>query len=369
MDTDALLAALVASLRRPSPSTVSHVLGAWISAHDALTGAAWLERSTRGWTTLAAAGDGSAREPAEAPDGLPWDLLSKLGENAWRRLTAVELRAQPALVARGVRDAAIRVGEAGRALWLDADRHEVLDEPGMRIAQTLLEAVHDLGQLAKRDLEAGELEARARAALGTRHDLRNQLALTTLELERVALEPERGVEQLRSALEGAFELARAPLEHTPARATTSSARTDIHPLRALLRDEMRAAADLAAVGRSIRMALQCPRELATRARDQELRRFVRNGLLNALRATRDGGSVRLRAAALEGSAIRITIEDDGHGMPAGEAARLFEPGISGGGGTGYGTGVLVQCARSLGAELVLETELGVGTSLRLELPV
>lgn len=92
-----------------------------------------------------------------------------------------------------------------------------------------------------------------------------------------------------------------------------------------------------------------------------LRRMVRNLLENARRY----GTV---VVARVGPGARVTIEDDGPGVPVGERERIFEPffRVSGhregaDGGVGLGLALVRQIARAHGAEATMEPREGGGS--------
>lgn len=355
---------------RDYAAALARELAAWLERENGLGAAVWLGREAGRWRALAAVGEGSVA--GEAPEGLAWDLLAELEPGAWRRLGAAELRARPALLARGVREAVLASGGAGeRALWLEAPAPARLERA---LTEDLREHLGTLeGRLARGEAEARsrELEERARLALGTHHDLRNELFLALLELERCELGTVPGSAGLRRALEGALELARRPLARpdprTPVDLLSPGPRGGAS-LRGLLEEEARAAARLAGADCAVAVLLHCPRDLCAPAPESALRRWVRNAVLNALRASPAGGRVRVVGEPRPGGGGRLWVEDEGRGMSPGDAARLFRPGASAEGGSGHGTSVLADCARALGAVLELETELGRGSALRLEWP-
>jgi signal transduction histidine kinase len=80
-------------------------------------------------------------------------------------------------------------------------------------------------------------------------------------------------------------------------------------------------------------------------------------------------AVRVTATAGDHT-VQVRIRDDGPGIPAGDAAKVFEPGwqTSGGSGAGLGLALARRLARSLGGE-VRVGESGPGAELVVELPV
>lgn len=89
---------------------------------------------------------------------------------------------------------------------------------------------------------------------------------------------------------------------------------------------------------------------------------------NALMASPPNSEVHV-SLLRNGTAITLTIEDAGSGLPEHVQAHLFEPGFSGrNGGTGLGLAISRLIARQLGAELHLNHTGPSGTRFSLHLP-
>lgn len=94
--------------------------------------------------------------------------------------------------------------------------------------------------------------------------------------------------------------------------------------------------------------------------------IVRNILMNAIKFTPEGGKVRVDYP--NGKEIRI--QDSGSGMTSEMVSKLFsdriisEKGTEGESGTGIGLMLSKEFADSLGAEILVESEVGVGSTFR-----
>jgi signal transduction histidine kinase len=109
------------------------------------------------------------------------------------------------------------------------------------------------------------------------------------------------------------------------------------------------------------------------------RRLLRQALVNlvdnALKYGAPGQRVRLGAAAFAGGRVRLTVDDEGPGVPAAERALVFEPYERLGRdqdsvrtGTGLGLAVVRHVARACGGRAWLEEgPNGLGTRAVLEL--
>ena len=114
-------------------------------------------------------------------------------------------------------------------------------------------------------------------------------------------------------------------------------------------------------------------DLVINANYTELQQTLINLSLNAVQAMPAGGTLRLSADTVpegDGSAVRIGVHDTGIGMDEATRARLFTPFFSTKqDGTGLG---LMSCKRiveNYGGRIVVRSEVGVGTTFELVLPV
>jgi signal transduction histidine kinase len=135
---------------------------------------------------------------------------------------------------------------------------------------------------------------------------------------------------------------------------------------------MRGAADQAGIGLLVEALPQdMPR---AQADERRLRQILLNLLSNAVKFTPPGGIVRLAASPLPDGQIDITVTDTGIGIATEDLPRAFEPFVQletthdrRYGGSGLGLYLARAFARTMGAELTLESTRGTGTTARLRL--
>jgi signal transduction histidine kinase len=103
----------------------------------------------------------------------------------------------------------------------------------------------------------------------------------------------------------------------------------------------------------------------------ELKQAFLNIILNSTQAMPDGGQLRV-SARVEKKRVQIIFEDTGHGISKDNLANVLnpffttkDPGI----GTGLGLSLTHSFIKRAGGELILESEVGVGTTVRVLLPV
>ncbi len=103
---------------------------------------------------------------------------------------------------------------------------------------------------------------------------------------------------------------------------------------------------------------------------EHLVQVLLNLMLNAADATGPGGTVALRAER-RASSVRIEVEDNGPGVAAEVAARLFEPFVTTkevGKGTGLGLAVCRGLVESAGGTIVLDETFSPGARFVIDLP-
>jgi signal transduction histidine kinase/ActR/RegA family two-component response regulator len=113
-----------------------------------------------------------------------------------------------------------------------------------------------------------------------------------------------------------------------------------------------------------------------RADHLRLRQVLVNLISNAVKFNRRGGRVNVRwPASADGATVHIEVSDTGRGMAAQQLAHLFEPfnrlgaEATGVQGTGIGLVISQRLVQSMGGELEVSSEAGVGSSFRVLLPV
>jgi two-component system OmpR family sensor kinase len=118
-----------------------------------------------------------------------------------------------------------------------------------------------------------------------------------------------------------------------------------------------AAAEVGAIATDHELAIDARRAVVDGARD-ELHRLTLNLIENAIRHTPPGTSVRAAVEPVDG-AVRLTVEDDGPGIPADLRARVFERFVRGGGdrgaSSGLGLSIVQAVADSHGGSVTIES--------------
>jgi two-component system sensor histidine kinase SenX3 len=102
---------------------------------------------------------------------------------------------------------------------------------------------------------------------------------------------------------------------------------------------------------------------------------VRNILDNAIRYTAEDGSIVV-TVAVDGAVALVTVSDSGEGVPTRDNERIFErfyrvdsARSRATGGTGLGLSIVKHVAEGHGGSVSLDSELGVGSTFTIRLPV
>ena len=106
----------------------------------------------------------------------------------------------------------------------------------------------------------------------------------------------------------------------------------------------------------------------------KLRRVLLNLLENAVKYSPEGGPVVVRVDSVNGR-VRLSVHDQGLGIPLGEQERIFEkfyradPQLARGvGGSGLGLYICRELVQRMGGEIEVESEFGRGSTFTVELP-
>ncbi len=108
---------------------------------------------------------------------------------------------------------------------------------------------------------------------------------------------------------------------------------------------------------------------------QKIEQVVMNILSNAIKYTPDGGLIDIKIRS-RGSSVAVIISDNGIGIPAEDVSHLFERFYrveksrnQDAGGTGLGLAIAKEIVEAHGGRIGVESELGKGTSVEIELTV
>jgi two-component system, OmpR family, phosphate regulon sensor histidine kinase PhoR len=188
------------------------------------------------------------------------------------------------------------------------------------------------------------------------------------ELLRILEVMERHSNRLNALVEDVLSLARL---ESPGMELTLSDVDLPELLHSVMRDwEKRLAA------KQLKSHLNFPGNLPRlRADETRLQELIYNLLDNAVKYSKPGGTVFLRAEPA-GESIRISVADQGIGIPENDLPRIFErfyradkSRSSEHSGTGLGLSIVKHIAQLHGGSVEAESELGKGTTISVVLPI
>jgi two-component system, OmpR family, phosphate regulon sensor histidine kinase PhoR len=138
----------------------------------------------------------------------------------------------------------------------------------------------------------------------------------------------------------------------------------------------RAARDAAGADRASRIELDVAQGIMAQGDEQQLEQLVRNLVDNALKYGAEDGPVTVRLAKGQGASARLTVADQGEGIPAEHLPHLTrrfyrtDPGRSlASGGTGLGLAIVKHIVERHRGRLDIASKQGQGTTVTVKLPL
>ena len=241
--------------------------------------------------------------------------------------------------------------------------------------------------IEERTNQALRMESLGKLAGGVAHDFNNILAIianyTEFVIDETADQPDvqADLRQVRTAVDRATALTRQLLTFTRAEAVQPQ---DVDVNAAITEVQMMLQRT---IGEHINLiAVPSSEPLTVHADPGQLQQVLLNLAINARDAMPEGGTLVLEAntAVLDGEEVnmqpplpagryaRLLVSDTGEGMSPETVARIFEPFFTTkpqGKGTGLGLATVYGIVTDAGGSLNVYSELGMGTTFRIYLPL
>ena len=236
--------------------------------------------------------------------------------------------------------------------------------------------------------QAQKMEAVGQLTGGVAHDFNNILAVIMTNAELVGdLLPE-GNDRLQAMTDAILRAVKRGASLTE-RLLAFSRRQDLHPEVLDLSHLVPDLGDMLrrTLGENIAIHVQLDADLPPVFADHgQFENAILNLSLNARDAMPDGGSLTIAASLVDlgteahfyglepraGAFVCVSVADDGIGMAPEVALRIFEPFFTTkaqGQGTGLGLSMVYGFVTQSGGEIAVESEEGVGTVIRMFLPI
>lgn len=269
---------------------------------------------------------------------------------------------------QGIADSVTRFSEAPEAAKIELPYGHSDEIRKVLVAlETMQRTVSSALRQRKRLADLGEAVAKIS------HDLRNSLSAAQILSDGLADSNDPHVRdaapRLERAIQRSITLAEATLKY-------GRSETPLPNLRSLAfkpaLDE--AVAEGTAGWPGVQFRVVCGEDVQVMADDDHLHRIITNLVRNAAKAitSRPAGSdtgLVVAEARRSGNQIKLTIGDNGPGVPKAVLAKLFQPFSKAGsdGGTGLGLAIARELARGMGGDLELVASSSAGSTFSLTL--
>jgi signal transduction histidine kinase len=114
-----------------------------------------------------------------------------------------------------------------------------------------------------------------------------------------------------------------------------------------------------AAKRNVRVETQIDPDLVALVDPLRLKQVLYNYLSNAIKFSREGAAVQVRARCENGDRLRVEVEDAGAGIPDAELGRLF---------TGLGLALVKRLVEAQGGTVGVSSQVGCGSLFYAILP-
>jgi signal transduction histidine kinase/ActR/RegA family two-component response regulator len=283
----------------------------------------------------------------------------------------------PLLLQGALGGALVLLGLVSTVVWLHLS--------GLERAFELVQRQQEARELLTLQLEkSARMEALGRLAGGIAHDFNNLLVVMQGSAELAAEDlpadhpAQEELRQIQEAATRAADLTSQLLSFSRRKLVPPA---KVHPGR-VVRELEPLLRRLVGGHLGLELSVRDEHDVVVASRTQ-LEQILLNLAANARDATERGGTLGIRVERRElndgevddlppGKYVEISVSDTGSGMPEEVLAHLFEPFFTtkgGGRGTGLGLATSFGIATQMGGTIAVESQVGVGSTFRLLLPL
>jgi signal transduction histidine kinase len=237
--------------------------------------------------------------------------------------------------------------------------------------------------LEEERIKRSKLEAVGSLAGGIAHDFNNLLAviLGNIELARIYPKSEEKMFAILAKAEKASLKARDLTKRFLTFSEGSAPFKRLVPLQPIINEAL----DITVTGENISYRLNIPAELWEVNCDEELVYQVFSSLIsNAVESMEGGGKIGIDAENVEiisragpilpGKYVKISVKDEGEGIPEEHMPNIFDPYFSTRGrvsqkGLGFGLSIVYSIIKQHAGHIEVDSEVDVGTTVTIYLPV